>query len=183
MRSAVHRAAQTRPNRVVRTSLNRRQQCLALFNDSRVTNMTFQVRPDITVANIIGPLVVALVFIAACSLLKEPTRRSFSAIMIAGAGAAYLNGGLLGWEFAFCSLMTWIAYKGLANYRFIALGWLLHTMWDVVHHLYGNSIVPFAPLSSFGCAICDTALAAWYFAGAPSITTWLQISKDRSSQT
>jgi hypothetical protein len=25
--------------------------------------------------------------------------------LIAGAGAAYLNGGLLGWEFAFCTLL------------------------------------------------------------------------------
>jgi len=136
--------------------------------------MTIQIRPELTLLNILAPLIVALIFIAACSLLKEPGRRQFSAIMIAGAGAAYLNGGLLGWEFAFCTVMTYLAYRGLNNYRYIAVGWLLHTVWDVVHHLYGNPIVPFVPLSSAGCAICDMALALWYFRGAPSIFGWFR---------
>ncbi len=134
--------------------------------------MPIQVRPEITIIQIIAPLIVAIVFITLCSLFKEPNRRNFSALTIAGAGAAYLNGGLLGWEFAFCTVMTAIAYWGLKDYRFIGIGWLLHTAWDVVHHLYGTPIVPFVPLSSFGCAICDTALALWYFQGAPAISTW-----------
>ncbi len=126
----------------------------------------------LTVPQMISPLVVAVVFISACSLFKEPARRNFSAIVIAGAGAAYLNGGLGVWEFAFCALMTFVAYRGLKDYRFIGAGWLLHTIWDVVHHLYGNPIVPFVPSSSAGCAICDIGLALWYFCGAPSINTW-----------
>ena len=89
--------------------------------------------------------------------------------MVAGAGAAYLGGGLGVWEFPFCALITVLAYRGLKDYRFIAVAWLLHAAWDVAHHLYGNPIVPFAPTSSAGCAICDVALAAWYFLGAPSI--------------
>jgi len=63
----------------------------------------------LTFLQIVAPLMVALGFIAACSLLKEPGRRHFSAIIIAGAGAAYLNGGLGAWEFAFCALVTFIA--------------------------------------------------------------------------
>jgi len=47
------------------------------------------------------------------------------------------------------------------------VAWALHAAWDVVHHLYANPIVPFAPTSSAGCAICDFALAAWYLVGAP----------------
>lgn len=129
---------------------------------------------SLTVPQLIAPLVVALLFIAACSLLKEPARRNFSAITIAGAGSAYLNGGLGVWEFAFCTLMTFVAYRGLGNYRFIGLGWLLHTAWDVVHHLYGNPIVPFVPESSAGCAICDPVLVFWYFRGAPSIYSWFK---------
>ena len=89
--------------------------------------------------------------------------------MIAGAGAAYLNGGFGIWEFAFTALVTYCAYKGLHSYRFIGVGWLLHTGWDVLHHLYGNPIVPFAPTSSLGCAICDPVIAAWCFAGGPSL--------------
>lgn len=135
--------------------------------------MPIQSRPEITIIELISPLVVALIFITLCSLFKEPNRRNFSAIMIAGAGSAYLNGGLLGWEFAFCTVMTGVAYWGLKDYRFIGIGWLFHTAWDAIHHLYGTPIVSFVSLSSFGCAICDPALALWYFRGAPSVSTWL----------
>jgi hypothetical protein len=126
-------------------------------------------RPELTVLQMTAPVLVALVFIAACSLISEPNRRHFSAIMIAGAGAAYLSGGLGVWEFAFCALITYLAYRGLNDYRFIGAGWALHTVWDVVHHLYGNPIVPFVLTSSAGCAICDVALSVWFFLGAPSI--------------
>jgi len=51
------------------------------------------------------------------------------------------------WEFAFCAVITLLAYRGLENYRAIALGWVLHTCWDAAHHLYGSPIIPFAPLS------------------------------------
>jgi hypothetical protein len=135
--------------------------------------MILQHRPGLTLIDSLSPLVVAGIFILLCSLLKEPGRRNFSAIMLAGAGAAYLGGGLGVWEFGFCALMTFVAYRGLQDYRFIGAGWVLHTMWDVVHHLYGNPIVPFVPMSSAGCAICDLGLAAWYFAGAPSPWPWV----------
>jgi hypothetical protein len=42
--------------------------------------------------------VVACVFILLCSLIREPDRQRFSALMISGAGAAYLGGGLGAWE-------------------------------------------------------------------------------------
>ncbi|UFP92636.1 hypothetical protein ISF26_12360 [Gloeobacter morelensis MG652769] len=125
--------------------------------------------PELGIAEWIAPIAVAMVFIAACSLIREPARRNFSAIVLAGAGAAYLNGGLGLWEFAFCSLITFLAYRGLADYRYIGIGWVLHTVWDVLHHFYGNPIVPFVPTSSAGCAICDLVLAGWYFLGAPSV--------------
>jgi hypothetical protein len=119
--------------------------------------------------DIVAPVVVATLFISATSAFKEPQRRHFNAIMLAGAGAAYLSGGLGLWEFAFTAVVTSCAYKGLNAYSFIGLGWLLHTGWDVMHHLYGNPIVPFVPTSSLGCAMCDPILAAWCFAGAPSV--------------
>jgi hypothetical protein len=129
-------------------------------------------KPALTIPGIVAPVVVAVIFIAACSLFREPSRRNFSAIMIAGAGAAYLNGGLLGWEFAFCAPIALLAFWGLNDYRFIGLGWAFHTVWEVIHHFYGTPIVPFVPSSSAGCAICDSILALWYFRGAPSILTW-----------
>ena len=121
------------------------------------------------VMNVVGPILVALVYISLCSLFKEPNRRNFNAIMMAGAGAAYLNGGFGIWEFVFLVAVTYCAYQGLKSYNFVGVGWLLHTGWDVLHHLYGNPIVPFAASSSLGCAICDPVIALWCFAGAPSV--------------
>jgi hypothetical protein len=119
--------------------------------------------------SVVGPVLVALVFICLCSLLQERQRHDFMAVMIAGAGAAYLNGGFGKWEFVFTASVTWIAYRGLHSYNFIGAGWLLHTGWDVMHHLYGNPIVPFAANSSLGCAICDPVIALWCFLQAPSV--------------
>jgi hypothetical protein len=117
----------------------------------------------------VGPVIVALVYISLSSVFEEPNRRSFNAIFVAGAGAAYLSGGFGVWEFLFLAVVTYCAYKGLESYNFIGFGWLLHTGWDVLHHLYGNPIVPFVPDSSLGCAICDPVIALWCFAGAPSV--------------
>lgn len=118
----------------------------------------------------IPPVVIAVIYILASSLIKEPGRRNFNAIMIGGAGAAYLSGGGLGiWEFVFTAVVTFCAYQGLHSYKFIAIGWLLHTGWDLLHHFYGHPIVPFAPLSSAGCAITDALIAMWFFADAPSV--------------
>ncbi len=111
---------------------------------------------------------VAVVYIVGNSMVPEPTRQRFNAIVIAGAGGAYLSGGLGWWEFAFAAVMTACAYRGLHSYRFIAAGWLLHVGWDVLHHLYGNPIVWCVPTSSAQCAVCDSILAAWFLAGAPS---------------
>jgi len=124
---------------------------------------------SIRLIDVIAPIIVAVIYISAVSLLKEPQRRNFNAIMIAGAGAAYLNGGFGAWEFAFTTVVTFFAYRGLQSYRFIGIGWLLHTASDVLHHLYGTPIVPFVATSSLGCAICDPVIAVWCFAGGPSI--------------
>jgi nucleoside-diphosphate-sugar epimerase len=139
--------------------------------------MTLQPRPAIEIPQLIAPLVVAGVAILLLAALREPTRQRFSAIIIAGAGAAYISGGLGPWEFAFCAVMTVVAFRGLTDYRWIGAGWLMHSAWDVLHHLYGNPIIPIAPLSSFGCAVCDVALAVWYFAGAPSPYPWARARK------
>jgi hypothetical protein len=71
---------------------------------------------------------------------------------------------------------------GLENYRYIGAGWTLHIVWDILHHLYGQSILPFIPLSSAGCAICDAGIAAWYFMGAPTIAArCIEIVRRRAS--
>jgi Family of unknown function (DUF6010) len=116
------------------------------------------------------PVVFALIFILLASLIKEPGRKKFMAVFLAGAGSAYVSGGGFGvWEMAFCALLAVIAYQGLDSYRFLGIGWLLHTGWDILHHLYGNPVLPFDLTSSLGCAIFDPVLAVWCFAGAPSL--------------
>jgi len=133
-----------------------------------------------TLPQLVIPVLVAFVIIGLISLLAEPARQRFSAVFLAGAGAAYLSGGGFGlWEFAFCAVMTVLAYLGFSHYRAIAIGWIAHTVWDYFHHLYGNPIIPSAPISSFGCAICDPVIALWYAIGAPSIWTILARSMRR----
>ncbi|GAA0903641.1 DUF6010 family protein [Streptomyces thermoalcalitolerans] len=121
------------------------------------------------------PAVIGLLYALVMSLPREPHRRRLNAIMIAGAGAAYLSGGGLGgWEFAFTAVVTYVAYRGLESWNFIGVGWLLHTAWDVVHHLEGSPIIPFLGDSSLGCAICDPVIALWCFLGGPSLRELLE---------
>ncbi len=119
--------------------------------------------------NVVAPILIGLAYVTLISLVPEPARRRLNAVIVGGAGAAYLSGGSLGpWELLFTAAMTFCAYRGLSSYRWIGTAWLLHTVWDVVHHLRGDPILPFAPHSSFGCAVCDPVIALWCFAGGPS---------------
>jgi hypothetical protein len=131
-----------------------------------------KVVPELQALDLILPVVMALVLIVAVSFIREPARQRFMSVFVAGAGAAYLNGGLGLWEFAFTAVVTLCAYRGFSSYGFIAAGWLLHTVWDVLHHLYGSPIVFFAPTSSAGCAITDVLIAVWCLLGAPSVLPW-----------
>jgi hypothetical protein len=118
----------------------------------------------------VAPVLIGVLYVLLNSLIREPHRRQFNAVMVGGAGAAYLSGGGFGlWEFAFTIVVTYCAYRGLESWTFIGIAWLLHTGWDVVHHLQGNPIIPFADLSSLGCAICDPVIAVWCLAGGPSV--------------
>lgn len=117
----------------------------------------------------IAPIGIGLAYALLMSLIREPHRRRVNALMIAGAGAAYFSGGGMGaWELAFGALLVYVAYRGLESWTFIGVGWLLHTAWDVVHHLKGHPILPFAHDSSLGCAICDPVIALWCFSGGRS---------------
>ncbi|MFI7673761.1 DUF6010 family protein [Actinophytocola sp. NPDC049390] len=123
---------------------------------------------------IVAAVLVGVVYVCLNSLIRsDETRRRFNALMVGGAGAAYLSGGGLGiWEFVFTAVVTYVAYRGLESWTFIGIGWLLHTAWDVVHHVRGEPIVPFADHSSLGCAICDPVIAVWCLAGGPAVLGW-----------
>ena len=117
----------------------------------------------------LGPALGALAFILVMSLVKEPARRHFNAVFVGGAMGAYISGGLGPWELLFAAAGSVVAYLGLRSHRFIGCAWLMHSAWDLVHHLFGNPIWPFAERSSFGCMILDALIAVWFFAGAPSV--------------
>lgn len=133
---------------------------------------------EIQLSDAIGPALGAVVFVLAMSCIREPARQRFNAIFVAGAGSAYLNGGLGFWELPFIAVATAAAYLGLRSYRSIGIAWLLHAAWDVVHHLYGNPIWPWQPLSSFGCAVLDSLIAIWFLAGAPGLFELLRRPAD-----
>lgn len=130
----------------------------------------------------VAAILIGLTYAFLMSVLREPTRRRFNAIMVAGAGAAYLSSGSFGpWEFVFTAAITYCAYRGLESYTWIGIAWLLHAAWDVLHYLRGAPIIPFASHSSLGCAICDPVIAIWCLRGGPSLPTLLRSSFSRSS--
>ncbi len=127
------------------------------------------------------PVVIGLVFVGVVSFVPEPHRRRLNAVIVAGAGAAYISGGGFGlWELAFTTVMTAVAYVGLRSWSFIGLGWLLHTAWDVLHHRRGTPLIPSVHDSSFGCALCDPVIALWCFAGGRSPRELLTLIRGRS---
>lgn len=131
--------------------------------------MQFNSVPELTTANYLIPILVAFSIILIFSFVKEPYRKTINALIIASAGATYFNNGLGYFEYPFVILLLFCAYKGLTNYKFIALGWILHTLWDLAHHYTGNPMLSVMPTSSWECAINDAILAVWFFYGAPSL--------------
>ncbi|MGH3720147.1 MAG: DUF6010 family protein [Pseudonocardiaceae bacterium] len=133
---------------------------------------------------IVVPIVIGVVYVCLNALIREPHRRQANAVMVAGAGAAYLSRGGFGpWEFAFTVVITYCAYRGLESWSFVGVAWLLHTGCDVLHYRYGNPIIPFVAHSSLGCAICDPVIAIWCFAGGPSVSGILRTRFRRSRTT
>ena len=125
--------------------------------------------------NYIGPVIGAVVFALIMSLVREPARRTVSAMLTAGLTGVYISGGGFGiWELLFPLVAMPIAYRGLRSYAALAVVWLLHSAWDILHHLYGNPIWPFVPSSSLGCMIFDAVIAVWFLAGAPSLAAALR---------
>jgi hypothetical protein len=136
--------------------------------------------------NVLAPVLIGVLYAVVMSLFRdESSRRRFNAIMVAGAGAAYLSSGTFGpWEFVFTAAVTYCAYRGLDSWTWIGVAWLLHTGWDVLHHLRGAPIIPAFAHSSFGCAICDPVIALWCLRGGPSLPglarSWLSRRRTRA---
>lgn len=66
--------------------------------------MPAHIVPEFTSVQALGATAIACVYIVLSSLVREPERQKVSAIIVAGACAAYLSGGLGVWEFVFCTV-------------------------------------------------------------------------------
>src|SRR5262245_24926824 len=120
------------------------------------------------VSDVVGPAIAACVFVLIMSRVREPTRRTLNALIVAGASGVYLSGGFGVWELVYPVMVTPVTYRALRSYRYIGVAWLLHAAWDLAHHLWGNPIWPFMPTSSFGCFLFDSLIAVWFVTGAPA---------------
>jgi hypothetical protein len=75
----------------------------------------------LAVMDSVGPALGGVIFVLVMSLVKEPTRRTFNAIFVAGASGVYLSGGFGPWELLYPAIVTPVVYFGLRSYRFIGL--------------------------------------------------------------
>ena len=91
--------------------------------------------PPLALMDYVGPAVGAVVFVFMMSLVREPTRRTLNALVVAGACGVYLNGGFGPWELLFPLIAMPVAYRGLSSHRSIGVAWLLHADWDLPHHM------------------------------------------------
>lgn len=128
-----------------------------------------QVVSALTPMDIIGPTLGGGFFVTIMSFVPHPARRSFNAIFAAGAVGAYIGGAFGVWELLYPILATPVVYLGLRSYRAIGVAWLMHSAWDLLHHLAGHPIWPYSRTSSLGCMVFDSVIALWFLAGAPSI--------------
>ena len=71
--------------------------------------------PPLLVMDYVGPALGAVVFVLVMSLVKEPTRRTFNAIFVAGASGVYLSGGFGPWELLYPAIVTPVVYLGLRS--------------------------------------------------------------------
>jgi hypothetical protein len=122
-----------------------------------------------TVMDMLGPAIGACVFVFVMSLVREPTRRTLNAVIVAGASGVYLSGGFGMWEIVYPVVATPVVYRALQSHRYIGVAWLMHAAWDLPHHLWGNPIWPFMGASSLGCFVFDSLIAMWFLAGAPDL--------------
>ena len=99
--------------------------------------------------------------------------------MLAFAAAVYLNGGLGAWDALFAIALAVLAYGGLASYRLIGGGWLIHAVWDLLNFGAGHALISGDLMSNVSCAIFDTFIAFWFFVEAPSVVKKMRSLRGR----
>lgn len=125
------------------------------------------------------PVLIGLGFVAVMSLVRDPTTRlRLNAAVTVGASGTYLSGGAFGpWELLASAAVFVCAYRGFRSWTWVGVAWLLHTALDVAHAVEGADLLPWAPHSSLGCAICDPVIALWCFAGGRPLDQLLRSAR------
>ncbi|MBL8951333.1 MAG: hypothetical protein JNK82_11180 [Myxococcaceae bacterium] len=113
----------------------------------------------------VGPALAGLAFVAAMTRVPEPARLRLNAVLVIGVSSAYLSGGFGLWELVYPAAVSVVGYRAMFSYRFIGVGWLMHSAWDLAHHLWGNPLWPFMATSSWGCMIFDAVIGLWFVSG------------------
>src|SRR4030095_6773616 len=101
----------------------------------------------LAVMDYVGPALGALLFVAVMSLVAEPNRRTLNAIILAGASGVYLSGGFGLWELIYPVIGTVIGFRALTSYRWLGVGWLVHAVWGIGPHQWGNPLWVFMSTS------------------------------------
>ena len=117
-------------------------------------------------AELLSPLLPALVFVLVMSGLPEPMRRELNAVIAGGLREPLRKRGLraLGVRLHGDRHRPRLPGPALLPLDRRSPG-SCTPAGTSPHHLYGNPLWHFSPSSSYGCAVMDAAVAVWFFPG------------------
>jgi Family of unknown function (DUF6010) len=121
----------------------------------------------------------ALIYIGVFSLIPEPSRRYLSIVALASGSSLYYDGGLGAWDKLFWLGVMGLAFAGFRWYPAIGVGWIVHTIWDVLNFRVGHGLETNVLRINLHCAIFDPIIALWFAFGAPSV--WELLKRRKSS--
>jgi Family of unknown function (DUF6010) len=135
---------------------------------------TIALPPDrMTAPLAVSTVLGALVYIGVFSRIPEPSRRRASIVLLASGASLYYDGALGGWDKLFWLVIMGFAFGAFRWYPSLAIGWLVHTTWDLLSFHAGQALEGNTLRINLHCAIFDPTIALWFAFGAPSIWTLL----------
>jgi Family of unknown function (DUF6010) len=111
----------------------------------------------------------ACAYVALFSLVREPSRRFISVALLASSASLYYDGKLGIWDKLFWLGIVGCAFVACRWYPGLAIGWLLHTTWDLLSFHAGQALSDNTLRINLHCAIFDPIIATWFVFGAPSV--------------